>query len=114
MEEPDVLADLLARDLAREHEHGRGGGVGRAEPRGGVQQPRPRDDEGRADADAARPGRQEVEAQLRPRLHVLAPLPQLIARQEAEIGDTWFSAGNVLVSKVADMYHTKVNLTDRR
>jgi hypothetical protein len=49
-----MFFDLLAGDLAAEHEHGRGSGVGRAEPRGGVEEPRARDHERCPDA-AARP-----------------------------------------------------------
>ena len=54
MEQADVLADLLARDLPGEHEHGRGGGVGGAEAGRGIEEPGSGDDESGADV-AARP-----------------------------------------------------------
>src|SRR5256884_421602 len=45
----DVLPELSLRHLAREHQHGRGGGVGGAEAGGRVEEPGPRHDEGRAE-----------------------------------------------------------------
>ena len=54
VEQADVLADLLARDLPAEHEHGRRGGVGGAEAGRGIEEPRSGHDERGADV-AARP-----------------------------------------------------------
>jgi len=49
VQKADVLADARARDLPRDHQHGRGGGVGGAEPGGGVQEPGAGDDQRGAD-----------------------------------------------------------------
>ena len=57
VEHADVLPELGLRDLAREHQHRRGRGVGRAEAGGRVEEPGPRHDErgaeGRAGAGIA-------------------------------------------------------------
>jgi hypothetical protein len=52
VEEADVLADLLARDLAAEHEHGRGRGIRGAEARSGIQETGAGDDQRGADLTA--------------------------------------------------------------
>src|SRR5207244_2396821 len=48
VEDADVLPELGLGDLAREHQHRRGGGVGRAEAGGRVEESGPRHDEGGA------------------------------------------------------------------
>src|SRR5205809_874692 len=48
VEHADVLPELGLGDLAREHQHRRGGGVGRAEAGGRVEESGPRHDEGGA------------------------------------------------------------------
>ena len=54
VEQPDVLADAVLRDLAGDHEHGGGRRVGGAEAGGGVEEPGPGHHERGAEA-AARP-----------------------------------------------------------
>ena len=52
VEQADVLADAVARDLARQHEHRRGGGVGGGEAGHRVEQARPRHHQRGAEAAA--------------------------------------------------------------